>query len=196
MKSIILIAVLGSAALVLTQCDRPTPAVLDASKPSREEMIARGKYLTTIGGCNDCHSPKVMTPHGPEPDTTRLLSGHPQNDPLPPVVLTSDWIQFNAGLTATIGPWGLSYAANLTPDDTGLGNWTLEQFMISIRKGKYKGIESNRSLLPPMPWPMIAKMTDDDLEAVFTYLQSIPPVDNQVPQPLPPDEVEKLARQQ
>ena len=47
-------------------------------EPTNEELIARGKYLTLVSGCHDCHSPKVMTEKGPELDTTRLLAGHPQ----------------------------------------------------------------------------------------------------------------------
>jgi hypothetical protein len=183
---------LGVVLLILTSCGKQAEPNDQALKPSKKELIARGKYLTTIGGCNDCHSPKVMTTHGPEPDTTRLLSGHPRNEPLPTFVTTKEWILFSPGLTAAAGPWGVSYAANLTPDDTGIGNWTLEQFMTAIRKGKFKGLEGSRPLLPPMPWPMIAQMTDEDLEAVFTYLQSIPPVNNLVPAPVSPDKLQNL----
>jgi hypothetical protein len=93
---------------------------------------------------------------------------------------------FNMGSTAAVGPWGTSFAANLTPDDTGIGNWTEAQFVKCIREGKSKGLDGSRMLLPPMPWPGIAKMTDADLSAVFAYLQSIPPVKNAVPNPMPP----------
>lgn len=151
-----------------------------------EELIARGKYLVTIAGCNDCHSPKVMTEHGPVPDTSRLLSGHPASEPLPPLVNHDNWMLFNMGLTAFVGPWGVSYAANLTPDDTGTRNWTVEQFKTAIRKGKYKGLEGSRPLLPPMPWEMYRHMTDQDLEAVFSYLKSLKPVHNLVPAPINP----------
>ena len=50
---------------------------------TKDEMIARGNYLVSFGGCNDCHSPKVYTDMGPMPDTTRLLSGHPVSESLP-----------------------------------------------------------------------------------------------------------------
>lgn len=160
---------------------------------SQQELVARGKYLTTVAGCNDCHSPKVMTPHGIEPDTTRLLSGHPGTDPLPPLVRTNDWVLFNMGLTAFVGPWGVSYAANLTPDATGIGNWDYKQFETAIRKGKYKGLETGRPLLPPMPWQMYRSMTDEDLLAVFSYLKSIPPVPNLVPAPKSPQQLNEVA---
>ncbi len=151
------------------------------------ELIKRGRYLVTIGACHDCHSPKIMTPQGPEPDPLRLLSGHPANEKLlPPATNASDWTLFSPGLTAFIGPWGTSFAANLTPDDTGTGSWSFEQFKTAIRKGKYKGLEGSRDLLPPMPWQMYRNFTDDDLLAVFTYLQSLPPVENLVPAPIPP----------
>ena len=96
---------------------------------------------------------------------------------------------FNMNLTAFVGPWGLSYAANLTPDDTGIGAWTFENFLTAIRKGKYKGLEGSRDLLPPMPWQMYRNMTDDDLKAVFTYLKSLPPISNIVPAPKSPTDI-------
>lgn len=177
----------------LMHCSQPAATTSESfSPPSREAMIARGKYLTTIGGCNDCHSPKVMGPFGPEPDSTRLFSGHPQEEKLENVIKTKDWLVMNNGFTAFVGPWGISYAANLSPDDTGIGNWKLEQFVTALRKGKSKGLESNRDLLPPMPWQMYRNMTDEDLEAVFTYLQSLPPQNNLVPAPVSPEKLENL----
>jgi mono/diheme cytochrome c family protein len=180
--------------LMVMNCSNPPEKQSgELSASSKETLVARGKYLVTVAGCNDCHSPKVMTAHGPEPDTTRLLSGHPEGEPLAPVVLTKDWLLFNNGLTAFVGPWGVSYAANLTPDDTGIGNWKLEQFIIALRQGKYKGLENSRPLLPPMPWQMYRNMTDEDLEAVFTYLKSLPAVKNLVPVPVSPEKVAALA---
>jgi len=160
---------------------------------SQEELIKRGAYLTTIGACHDCHSPKIMTPQGPEPDPSRLLSGHPQNEAIPAVSINQDWILFSQNLTAFVGPWGISYAANLTPDDTGTGNWTFEQFKTALRKGKYKGLTAGRDLLPPMPWQMYQHFTDDDMLAIFTYLRSLPKVNNLVPMPIAPDKMNNLA---
>ena len=88
--------------------------------------------------------------------------------------------------TATTGPWGTSFAANLTPDATGLGNWTFEHFEKAMRKGKLKGLENGRTLLPPMPWTNYSKLSNDDLAAIWAYLQSIPPVKNIVPTPIHP----------
>ncbi len=157
---------------------------------SQEELIKRGQYLTTIGACHDCHSPKIMTPAGPEPDPARLLSGHPKNDSIPTIRGNEDWILFSQDLTAFVGPWGVTYSANLTPDDTGIAAWNFEQFKRAIRKGKYKGLEGSRDLLPPMPWQMYRNFTDDDLLAVFTYLKSLPPIDNLVPAPVAPGDLQ------
>ncbi len=140
-------------------------------------------------GCNDCHSPKIMTPQGPAPDPARMLSGYPADEKLATIAdakILKDYALFNGALTAAIGPWGTSFSANLTPDDTGLGNWTLEQFGKALREGKFKGMEGTRPLLPPMPWQNYTALNDEDLAAVFAYLQSIPPVKNVVPAPLPP----------
>jgi hypothetical protein len=173
-----------------TSCDMPVtqfPAVTLPDTTSQEQLLSHGKYISLIGGCNDCHSPKIMTPEGPVPDTTRLLSGHPANDPLPKTIPTTDWILFNQTTTAFVGPWGITYGANLTPDDTGIGNWTLDQFKTALRKGKYKGLETARPLLPPMPWQMFRHMNDHDMKALFTYLKSLPAVENVVPAVVAPD---------
>lgn len=157
------------------------------------EMIKRGGYLVTIGACHDCHSPKVMTPEGPRIDTSRLLSGHPSEQPVPDIPQNArQWVLFDMGLTTFVGPWGVSFAANLTPDDTGIGNWTFEQFETAIRRGKSKGLETNREILPPMPWEMYKHLTDEDLRAIFVYLKSIKPVDNAVPAPIPPNRLEAM----
>ncbi len=159
---------------------------------SQEALIKRGKYLMVTSACHDCHSPKVMTPQGPVIDSARLLSGHPKENPVPKIILSNDWIMFNNELTAFVGPWGLSFAANLTPHDTGTGTWSFEQFKTAIRKGKFKGLEGSRSLLPPMPWEMYRSFTDEDLLAIFTYLKSIKPVDNLVPYPIAPNDLVSL----
>jgi cytochrome c553 len=158
----------------------------DLPELTQEALVSKGKYLVMVGGCNDCHSPKVMTEHGPEPDPSRLLSGHPQDQKLPQIIKTQDWVLFSPGLTASVGPWGTSFAANLTPDDTGIGNWSYKQFETALRKGKYKGLEGSRPLLPPMPWQNYKDVTDEDMRAIFAYLKSLRPVNNLVPQPVPP----------
>jgi mono/diheme cytochrome c family protein len=172
-----------SAAVAAVIAVTITPAL---SAEAIAEKVARGKYLTTIAGCNDCHTPFKMGPQGPEPDMSRMLSGHPEtfvitSAPTPP---KAPWVMTAAGTnTAWAGPWGVSFTANLTPDaDTGLGKWTLRNFVDTIRSGRHLG--RGRPILPPMPYPMYKQMTDEDLEAVFSYLKTIPAVKNRVPEPL------------
>jgi len=158
------------------------------------ELVKRGEYLVTINTCGDCHSPKIMTPQGPIIDSTKALSGHPANSVLPPLdpsaLQPGQWGGMSPDITAFAGPWGISYAANITPDSaTGIGAWTEEQFIKTLRTGKHLGAENGRPILPPMPWQFIAKMTDEDLSAVYAYLKSLPPVSNRVPGPTPPNEV-------
>lgn len=161
-------------------------AAVSPEMPDSAQLVQRGEYLVTVGLCDDCHSPKVMTPEGPVVDSTRRLSGHPAAEPLPAITdaqmaAPGNWILFSPGLTAAVGPWGTTYAANLTPDDTGTGPWTFDQFRKAIREGKSKGLDGTRPLQPPMPWYNISHMRDEDLRAVFAFLKSLPPVKNAVP---------------
>ncbi|HEX4372358.1 MAG TPA: diheme cytochrome c-553 [Puia sp.] len=164
---------------------------------SQAEMISRGKYIVMGTGCNDCHSPKVMTAMGPVPDSTKLLSGHPASQPLLPidkkVLQPGNWILFGPDLTMTVGPWGISYSANLTPDSaTGLGAWTDDVFIKTLRTGKHLGQDGGRQILPPMPWEAFGKYTDEDLRSIFAYLKALPPISNKVPAPVSPPDVAKM----
>jgi hypothetical protein len=177
---IVLFAVSGFA-LLIAGC---------ATKSTQQSPVERGKYLAMSSGCNDCHSPKVFTAGGPVSDAKRLLSGYPSGSKLPEIpkgifgpaqwgaVTTND-------MTAWAGTWGVSFSYNLTPHPmTGIGNWDERLFIQSLRTGKFMG--TSRSMLPPMPWQEIGQMIDDDLKALFAYLKSLPPIDNAIPEPLPP----------
>ena len=150
--------------------------------------VKRGEYLVTITGCHDCHTPLAMGPSGPEPDMKRALSGHPQDLTIrAPAAVSEPWMgAVTPTLTGWSGPWGVSFAANLTPDpETSiLRDFTEEQFVQTMRTGRHQG--QGRPILPPMPWQNFGQMTDDDLKAVFAYLRQIPAVKNKVPDPLPP----------
>jgi len=168
--------------------------------PAKEtgNTVSRGCYLVLVGGCNDCHSPKKLTPQGPVVDSSRLLSGHSATLPLPPfdvdALTPGHWIRMTPDLTAYAGPWGISYATNLTPDSTtGIGAWSEDVFVKTIRTGKHLGMPGGRPVLPPMPWEEIAQWKDNDLRAVYQYLRSLPPIRNQVPAPVSPQDVVKLA---
>jgi hypothetical protein len=155
--------------------------------------VERGKYLVAFGTCTDCHTPHKMGPNGPEPDLTRFLSGHPEEAklPPPPALPTGPWVAVTVGDTAWSGPWGISFAANLTPDPaTGLGIWTEEMFIGAMRTGKH--MSAGRPILPPMPWQGLAKLTDEDLRSIFAYLRTVPPVKNRVPQAVRPGGASEL----
>src|SRR5688500_18328912 len=182
-----------------------------AAAPSKADAIARGKYLVAFGSCNDCHTPWKLGPKGPEPDMTRALTGHPADVKVSPApTLEGSWgLAASAMMTAWTGPWGVSFPANLTPDkETGLGDWTEEMFIATMRTGRHQGTGrgawsdgvcsgtmrtgrhqgKGRGLLPPMPYFSVAALSDEDIKAVFAYLQSLPPVHNRVPQPIDPPE--------
>jgi hypothetical protein len=176
--------------LLAALCATPAFFLLGAEKSKktvRTDLVARGKYLVTFGGCNDCHTPFKLTDKGPAPDMDRMLSGHPHETKLPsPNLKPGPWCAATAGMTAWVGPWGITYAANLTPDNnTGLGIWTEEMFLRSMRTGKHMG--AGREILPPMPWRGVAALNDDDLKAIYAYLRSIPAIRNEVPSPISPN---------
>jgi hypothetical protein len=162
-------------------------------RPERRVTAERGKYLVTISGCHDCHTPKVAGPNGaPGPDTAKLLSGHPEKEQ-PPSWLPEDMKQkgvaaaTNPMMTAWAGPWGVSYAINLTPDkETGIGEWSADIFIAAMRTGKHQGQPNGRDILPPMPWFNLKDARDGDLKSIWEYLRSLPPIKNQVPFPTPP----------
>jgi hypothetical protein len=167
----------------------------DADSKSADALRERGGYLVATSACHDCHTPWKMGERGPEPDMSRALSGHPEYllvNP-PQGIPEGQWVMaMYATNTAWAGPWGVSFTANLTPDkETGLGKWTLRNFIETIRTGRHLG--RGRPILPPMPIPVYQNMTDEDLEAIFTYLQSIEPISNRVPVPLPPPQAEAPA---
>src|SRR5688572_13682101 len=195
-----------STIVFYTSCDS---AVKDAKSPAdqnkeisetrqleKEELIAKGDYLVMMGGCNDCHTPKIFNERGMQFDSSRMLSGHPAGDPAFSVQAaaltpTGGYNQMNSGLTSWAGPWGVSYTANITPDSaTGIGAWIEETFIKALRTGKHLGQENGRDILPPMPWFNFAKAKDEDLKAIYAYLRSIPPINNRVPAPIPPNMVQ------
>ncbi len=176
----------GGSAIAQT----PSASAADrTAKPAAEvEKILRGRYLVDSGACGDCHTPLKMGKSGPEPDLSRLLSGHPQGLVMPPAptLPAGPWLVVSSATnTAWAGPWGVSFTANLTPDGaTGLGRWTAKQFADTMRTGKHLGF--GREILPPMPIPAYKHFNDTDLDAIFAYLQAIPPIKNRVLAPLPP----------
>ncbi len=127
-----------------------------------EAQIERGRYLTQIAGCSDCHTPGHFLG---QPDTVRFLGGSDVGFEVPGV--------------------GIVYGPNLTPDPTGLGNWSADEIVTAIRTG---ATPDGRGLIPVMPWPNLSALSDEDAYAIAAYLQSLEPIANEVPGPIPPGE--------
>jgi mono/diheme cytochrome c family protein len=129
-----------------------------------EPPIERGKYLVTISGCGSCHTPGALLG---KTDAKRTLAGSEVGFGIPGV--------------------GVFVGGNLTPDkETGLGGWTTEQIVAAITKGE---MPNGRKLFPVMPWPDLAHLSSDDVQAIAAYLKSLPPVKNAVPGPFGPKEI-------
>lgn len=166
-----------------------TTLVASTANGGFENQVKWGEHLVTVIGCNDCHTPKKMTPGGPVPDESLALSGHPAKMPAPDVdrkAMESKGLIVTNDLTVWVGPWGISYVPNITSDATGIGKWTEDQFILCLRKGKWMGLETARDLLPPMPWQEFQHLTDGELKAIFAYLKSTKPIENVVPDAAPP----------
>ncbi len=188
--------VITFSAILLTQCDQVSGENDSVQKEVAAPAFAGfgsqvkwGEHLVTVSACHDCHTPKKMTDHGPDIDSSLLLSGHPSEMGVPDLdrhELETKGVTATSDLTSWVGAWGISYTANLTSDATGIGNWKEDQFIYAIREGKMKGLAGSRPMLPPMPWQMYRNMTDDELKAIFAYLKTTKPIHNIVPQPTPP----------
>ena len=193
-RRIVMLFVLALTALSGAIAHAVSPASASAPRSaSTAARLERGAYLVRTMGCNDCHTPLKMGPKGPEPDMTRALTGHPADliMPPPPALPPGPWTWVAAATnTAFAGPWGVSFTANLTPDrETGLGEWTEEMFIQTMKTGRHQG--KGREILPPMPYFIIGALNDEDIKALFAYLQSLPPVRNRVPQPIDPPEPQR-----
>jgi hypothetical protein len=171
----------------------PTNVVTPARAETKSvSEIERGAFLVKMGGCTDCHTPMVFDPNigMPVPQMDRFLSGHPNGAPRPSGEPKGhDQAVIGPTFTNFRLPFGTVFAANLTPDpETGLGNWTKDMFIRAVRTGRHMG-GTGRPIVPPMPWPTLAQQSDEDLSAIFAYLQSLPAIKNEVPQPEVPGPV-------
>ena len=152
-KSLGMLLALLSATFVGTHCTEGKSNDIAVVKDSTTAVLTNnngyasqvqwGAHLVSISGCNDCHTPKKMGPKGPENNMDLELSGHPSQSPEPKVdrqEIESKGLGVTGGLTEWIGPWGISYAANITSDSTGIGGWKEDQFIFAMRNGKWKGL--------------------------------------------------------
>lgn len=168
-------------ASAIISCNNDKTKTTSVQTISNDSLVKRGEYLVTITGCDDCHTPKKFGPNGMEPDMDKRLSGYRSEVPLPPVdtnIIKSGWALVNGELTGWAGPWGASFTANLTSDETGIGNWSEEQFKKALTEGKWKGMDGTRPLMPPMPWQNYSHLHDEDVKAIFAFLKSTKPVKN------------------
>ncbi len=165
-------------------CSSKTAGEPVTAEKTTEDPVKKGAYLVGIMGCNDCHSPKRMGSAGPELIPELVLSGYPSSfvtAPLDSNATKNGWVSMWADLTTAVGPWGQTYAANITSDSTGIGAWSEAQFKKALTEGKYKGLENERPLMPPMPWQNYRELKEDDIKSIFAYLKSTRPVKNVVP---------------
>ncbi len=182
-----MITTLAVSAMLVACTESGSKKINDERTPTPEERVKRGEYLVSSVGCDDCHSPKRMGPNGPEIVPDLRLSGYPSTRPIMKVdkaSMSAGWVMFGPDFTNAVGPWGMSFTANLTSDETGIGNWTEPQFIKAIREGKWMGQENTRPILPPMPWPSYKNLTDEDLRSIFAYLKTVPAVNNVPPAPV------------
>ena len=185
--AVIAAAILLTAVISTATLGAEGPGTGGAGSSAKAAQIARGKYLVDIMGCHDCHTPMKLGPNGPEWDMTRALSGHPESLVMPPAPEQKLPWMASMGMTMTAwnGPWGTSFTRNLTPDkETGLGDWTVEEFIATMKTGRERG--KGRPVLPPMPVQNLANLTDSVIRALFAYLQSLPAIKNRTPQPVEP----------
>ena len=83
-----------------------------------------------------------------------------------------------AGGLALETPFGKIITANITPDrETGIGSWTTEEFLSALHEGRG---HNGKRLYPAMPYPAYTKLSDDDVLAIRTYLETVEPVHNPV----------------
>ena len=172
-------ALLTTGVAACARSVRATPATAAAAAeplagaPAGADAVARGKWLVTVLGCNDCHTPRL--PEGRQ-DPNYLLAGHKTDDAYPAwndSLYTKGYgMLVSTSGTAFAGPWGVTFGRNLTPDKTtGIGGWNEEAFINVLREGTLK---------PPMPLSY-GQLADSDLKAIFAYLASLKPVKNLVP---------------
>lgn len=116
------------------------------TESERKDSIKRGEYVALTSDCVACHQTK---------DRKEDLSGG----------------------FAVETPFGTLYSSNITPDkETGIGNWTEQQFADAVLNGK----GPNGPLYPAMPYTSYVKMTDQDIHDLWNYLQTVTPVKNKV----------------
>jgi len=120
-----------------------------------EDMVARGRYMVQIGGCNDCHTPGYLVSEGQVPQDQWLIGD------------TFGWR----------GPWGTTYGANL------------RLFMVKLSEDEWVAEAKTLKRRPPMPWFNLNIMKDDDLRAIYRFVNTLGDLGQPAPDYVPPDQV-------
>lgn len=169
------------SSIFLVSCDQ-----VKRSTGYSPQQIDVGKTLVLEGRCNFCHTPYS---DAIDEQVENMLSGHPSGSEIPDIpdvpVGSQEWMEFVANLDSTVWIDGdtVVFSANITPDKkTGIGSWSEETFITTIRTGKHPGWK--RDLKKPMPWLDYAKLSNNQLISIYAYLMSIKPVNNRVPDPI------------
>lgn len=134
-----------------------------AGNAAAQDQVARGRYLVTIMGCNDCHTPGALLG---KPDMAHMLSGSDVGFEVPGV--------------------GVFIGRNLTPDkETGLGTWSAQDIVTAVTTGKRP---DGRILSPTMPYENFKTLSPRDAHAIAAFLKSLPPTHHAIPGPFGPSE--------
>jgi mono/diheme cytochrome c family protein len=145
--------------LMIKFVPKPLNGPVTAPDPQKDHL-GYGKYMATIGGCYECHTPHDA--HGARVEAKAFTGGWEMK-----------------------GPWGRVITANLTPHpDTFIGRASKEEFI-----GRFKAFASLNAQNSPMPqpghntvmpWLAFSHMKDEDLGAIYDYLKTLPPVEHKV----------------
>jgi mono/diheme cytochrome c family protein len=137
----------------------PKPAQ-PQTRPDPSDQLAYGAYMVNASGCIECHT---------QVDKGQII---PE-------------VAFSGGREFGFPDGAVVRSSNITQDkETGIGNWTNEQFL-----ARFKSFADSAYVIPSvkpgdfntiMPWTMYAQMTDEDLLAIFAYLQTVSPISNKV----------------
>ena len=170
------------AAIFTVSCDRET---VSPEKFSAEQ-VREGETLVLEGSCNFCHTPELT-----EDDKYfgKILFGYPSDKKLPELPNvpfgSQQWMEFVSNLDSTVWIAGnmVVFSANITPDiETGIGSWSKDDFINTIRTGMHPGWK--KKVNKPMPWLDYAKLSNDELTSIYSYLMTQQPVHNKVPEPV------------
>jgi mono/diheme cytochrome c family protein len=165
-STVVVVLALLTAGITFTIGWRPfigpkTRTLTDRKFEATAERVLRGRYMVnSVYGCLGCHSERDQNAEGMPPLADKLGAG----------------TVFTEGTDLP----GRMVAPNLTPDkETGVGNWSDDMLARAIREGVG---HDGRALFPLMPYGNFREMPDEELASVISYLRTLPPVKNSLPQ--------------